>query len=274
MIRAPSHQGPAMMLASAPTITCPLGPPMAWLSCGPASRCLGRGISATLVPPWKYMATSGRAPRAGNVYFRTKPRGYDSFTGHSVCSTTSIVLGAPRSKAHQAAEMWCVPQLPIRPLQMSLKGCHPQRIVPVVNGRGGTGPSHRSQSTPGGTAAGCRGSAGRHGIVVPMMDLADLAQHARLDPLADQAGAVAGVALVAHLRGQLLFPGHLGQQPGLLDGVASAASRSRRACRVGHHRGGIMVVVGRGDHHGVDLPVHLVVHLAIVGVRGTLGNAW
>ena len=100
--------------------------------------------------------------------------------------------------------------------------------------------------------------------VAPAVDLAHRADGAGLDPLARQAQAFAGVAVVAHLRDQAGLLGHAGHHAGLLDAVGhrlldvdvlAGPQRGQRDRRV--H------VVGRGDHHRVDV-LALVEHHAVV----------
>ena len=105
------------------------------------------------------------------------------------------------------------------------------------------------------------------------MDLAHRADGAGLDPFARQAQALARVAVVAHLRDQAGFLRHPRHHPRLLDGVGhrllhidmlARAQRRQRDRRV--H------VVGRGDHHRLDvLPLlqHHAVILEPLGARET-----
>ncbi len=81
-----------------------------------------------------------------------------------------------------------------------------------------------------------------------------------------------GVALVAHLRNDLVFAGDLGHFAALVDGVGQRllAVDVLAAFHSGD-RGHRVVMVGRGHHDGVDLLVQLVEHLAEVAELRGLG---
>ena len=100
----------------------------------------------------------------------------------------------------------------------------------------------------------------------PNMGLLDIADGAGPNPLAQPPPAFALAAVVAHLRGDFMFPGRQGKQPGFADVVRQRLFAVNVLAQPnGRHRGHRMMMVGRGDKHGVDLTVHLVEHLPIVG---------
>jgi len=82
------------------------------------------------------------------------------------------------------------------------------------------------------------------------------------------------VAVVVALLGDhLVFGSQLGQGPRLVDGARQpflAVGRLPRADR--RRRGRRVVVVARGDDHGVDLLAHLVEHHAVVLELGHVGK--
>ena len=96
------------------------------------------------------------------------------------------------------------------------------------------------------------------------------ADDAGRDPVVDAAGSFAGMSLVAHLRGDLRFRRHTGQEPRLVHGIrerlldVDVLAELHRGDR---HRG--VQVVGGGDDDRVDVAL-LVEHLAEVGVLGGL----
>src|SRR5689334_9451032 len=107
--------------------------------------------------------------------------------------------------------------------------------------------------------------------VGPELDRVDLADRARLDPLADLARPLVRVSLITHLR-RLLWP------PRCLRGeLARLPDRPRErllrvdvlACLEGRHRRHRVRVVGGGDRDGVDITSFLIEHFPIVLV--TLG---
>ena len=105
------------------------------------------------------------------------------------------------------------------------------------------------------------------------VDRVDVADRAILDPFAERANRIEGVALVAELGHDLVLLGRLHQGPDLADGmgqrllaidVLAPLDRRHRRHRVG--------VVRRADDHRVDLVAHLLEHLAIVLVHLGLGE--
>ena len=109
------------------------------------------------------------------------------------------------------------------------------------------------------------------GPVGPVLHLAHRPDDAGLDPLADEPGAVVGVALVPHLGDDALLAGHRGQGARLGDGpgegllavdVLAAPHRLHRDDRVG--------VVGSGDDDRVEVGL-VVEHAPVVGVGARLG---
>ena len=92
------------------------------------------------------------------------------------------------------------------------------------------------------------------------------------DPLDQQAARLEGVALVAHLRDDLVFLGGLGHRAAFGDRVGQRLlAVDVLAVLHGGDRGHGVVMVGRGDHDGVDLFGHLVEHLAEVAELLRLG---
>ena len=99
----------------------------------------------------------------------------------------------------------------------------------------------------------------------PAVNAEDIAEHAGLVPLFEEAGALGGVALIAHLSGDFLLAGAGGEEARLGDGVRHGlldedvfTQRHRR------HRDGEMHVIGRRDGDGVDLRAQLVEELAVI----------
>ena len=83
---------------------------------------------------------------------------------------------------------------------------------------------------------------------------------------------VAGVALVAHLRRDLVFRGGLHEKFALLERVGEGLfGEDGKPALHGGHEGGEVRVVGRHHRDGVDLAVHLVEHLAEVGEARRVG---
>ena len=103
--------------------------------------------------------------------------------------------------------------------------------------------------------------------VGPDVDLADLADRARADDLRTATEPGVGRPLVAHLRADALLPGRLAHQPCFPDRVRQRLlAIDVLAHPHGGHGGRRMVMVGRGDDHGVDLRALLLEQPAIVGV--------
>ncbi len=99
-----------------------------------------------------------------------------------------------------------------------------------------------------------------------------LADRAVADPLDQQPARLEGVPLVAHLRDDLVLLGGLGHGTAFGDrvgqGLLAVDVLAMADGRDGRDR---MVMVGRGDHHGIDLLVQLVEHLAEIVERFGLG---
>ena len=92
------------------------------------------------------------------------------------------------------------------------------------------------------------------------------------DPLAQQAHVLAGVALVAHLRGDLLRLGQLAELAGLVDIVAQRLLAVDGQPGVqGADAGGEVIVVGRGNPNGVEMFL-LVEELAVVAIDLRVGE--
>ena len=100
----------------------------------------------------------------------------------------------------------------------------------------------------------------------PDMNLPHRADHAGANPFVDERGALAGMALVAHLGDDLGALGRLAQHAGLVDRPGQRLLHvdvlAQLHGRLGDHGVG---VVGRGDDHAVDILL-LFEHLAIIGV--------
>ena len=97
------------------------------------------------------------------------------------------------------------------------------------------------------------------------MDLADRADGPGLHELHHAAVVVVGVDLRAHLRDELLLPGDLGHDAGLVHRVRERLLAVAVLAQLHGHDGRRGVgMVRRADHHRVDLAVHLVQHLAEV----------
>ena len=116
--------------------------------------------------------------------------------------------------------------------------------------------------------------------VRPAVDLEDIADSAVLDPFADQARALAGVTLVAHLGDDLGLLGGLGQEAGFLDRVGQGLLNVDMLAQLdgGHGDDGVVVVWRRHgdsiDHlflfqHPAEIAVlgRLVVHRLFVGLE-------
>ena len=85
------------------------------------------------------------------------------------------------------------------------------------------------------------------------------------DVLGHAADRLAAIALVAHLRQDLLLPGGLGQGIALGDVVGQRLLAEDVLAVVDRADGGRgVVVIGRGDQHHVEVLVALVEHLAVV----------
>jgi len=102
------------------------------------------------------------------------------------------------------------------------------------------------------------------------VDLEDVADGAVPDPFADETGAFAGVALIAHLGDDVGRLGRLGQDAGLLDGVGQGFLDVDMLAQLdgGHGDDGVVVV---GDRHGdgVDA-LFLFEHAAEIAILGRL----
>jgi len=102
--------------------------------------------------------------------------------------------------------------------------------------------------------------------------LGHVAEDALPDPLDQQADMLAGVALVAHLRGDVLGLGQIAELAGLVEVVTEGLLAVDAAPRLqGADAGGEVMVVGRGHPDRVQVLL-LVEELAIVGVYLRVGN--
>ena len=99
------------------------------------------------------------------------------------------------------------------------------------------------------------------------MDFGDVADFARPDHLGALARAFVRVALVAHLRGDLVFVGRLHQLARFPDGAGQRLLHvDVLAALHAPHGGGGVHEIGDGDDDRVDVLVFLVEHLAEVFV--------
>ncbi|MCR4415328.1 MAG: hypothetical protein NUV77_23190 [Thermoguttaceae bacterium] len=98
----------------------------------------------------------------------------------------------------------------------------------------------------------------------------DLADGAVPDPLAEDADRLERVPLVAQLRDDVVLFGGLHQRAALVDRMGQGfLAIDVFAAPDGRHGGHGVEVVGRGHHHGVDLLLHRVEHLAeVLELRG------
>ena len=153
-----SHHGPAMMLHAEPTITCPFGPPMAWVMRRPLSRNVW---DAAFPPPSCRHGSTWPVPAA-------LPRGDRCTSRQSPAGTTP----SPATSSRRRLQCCRSPEIQGPPGRGNVMRA-PVADQPVANvaegmpahtdrARGkrsrGRGPSQRSQSTPGGSWAGRRGS--------------------------------------------------------------------------------------------------------------------
>ena len=112
------------------------------------------------------------------------------------------------------------------------------------------------------------------GAIGPDMNLADVTQHARADQGRRAAEIAGGGPLVAHLRGDLVVAGELGQHAGLVQRMRERLLHEAVfAVPHGHGGGQGVDVVRRAHRHGVDALVHLVQQLAEVRELPGLGKA-
>ena len=124
-------------------------------------------------------------------------------------------------------------------------------LVPVQAGRNGLrgGPAARAAKVP----------------VQYRVGFGDLADGPRGDVLGDAADRLAAIALVAHLRQDLLLPGGLGQGIALGDVVGQRLLAKHVLAVVDRPHGSRgVVVIGGGDQDHVEVVMALIEHLAIV----------
>ena len=145
------------------------------------------------------------------------------------------------------------------------------RVIGGMDGRNATGPSHRSQSSVFGhrrrvlrpgpdLEVGPRIAA--HRAVGPRVDLGHVADRAGVEPLLQQPHRLVGLALVAHLRDDLVLARRLGDGARLVHGVGQRllAVHVLAGPHHGHRDRGVRVV-RRRDDHAVDALL-LLEHLA------------
>ena len=97
------------------------------------------------------------------------------------------------------------------------------------------------------------------------MQLEGFANDAGLDDFNGAAQAVFGAALVAHLRGQVLFLGQLTHEAGFLDRLDERLLAEAVFAHLHGADGGDAVMMVRGGNgHGVDVLAHLVEHFAVI----------
>ena len=189
------------------------------------------------------------------------------------------LVGAPSFSTVKAASITWQPMSPIAPAP---KSCHARQANGWYQGcTGASAPGRSTDPSPGPRARqASRSAAGTlrpYRAVGPTVHVANRTNRARSHPLLHQAQAFFRVALVAHLRHDLVFPCRLGQRPRLADGarqrllhVDVLPELHRR------HRDDGVIVIGRGDDDRVDVFL-LLEHLAEVLVqhrlRELLGDA-
>jgi len=101
--------------------------------------------------------------------------------------------------------------------------------------------------------------------VGPDENLADLADRPRADHLRPAAKPRIGRPLVAHLRADALLPGRLSHQPRFPDRMRERLLAIHVLAHPhGHHRRWSVMVVGRGNDHGVNLRPEFLEQLAII----------
>lgn len=115
------------------------------------------------------------------------------------------------------------------------------------------------------------------GAVGPDVCFEDFTDGAAPDHFAESAGFFGGGALVAHLGGDALFAGVIGDLSGFPDGVGEwFFAIDVFAVVEGGHRGEGVMVVGGGDEDGIDF-LHFLEHEAVVleafGVRPVFERA-
>ena len=186
------------------------------------------------------------------------------------------LVGAPSFRIVNDASMTWHAMSPIAPAPKSCHARQPNGWYVLWNGRIGAGPIHRSQSRPSGTACSSVGRGmpcGQIGRLVQQCTSRTCADGAGLEPLLHQAQALFGVALVAHLRDDLVLPRRLGQRPGLADGARQRLLHVDVLAQLhrGHRDQGVRVI-RRGDEHRVDVLL-LLEHHAVVLVLDRLRDA-
>ena len=110
--------------------------------------------------------------------------------------------------------------------------------------------------------------------VGPAVHLAHLADGAGLEPLLHQAQALFRVALVAHLRDDLVLPRRLGQGAGLGDGAGHRLLHVDVLAELHRlHRDEGVHVIGRRDEDRVDVLLLLEHHAEVLVFRGGFGKS-
>ena len=108
----------------------------------------------------------------------------------------------------------------------------------------------------------------------PDVNLRDFADRARLDDLDDAPIVFAGVNLRPQLRRHAMFASRFRHDPRFGDGVRQRLfAIDVKACADRSNRRRSVMVVGRRNHHGVDLAFLLFQHLTVVGIRSGAGKA-
>ncbi len=114
---------------------------------------------------------------------------------------------------------------------------------------------------------------GQVGRLVQTWTALDLAHHACLDYGRRLARHRVGGIVVAHLRGQLVFPRQLPQHAGFINRVRQRLLHEGVFLHPHRHgRRGGMTVVGRAHGHRVDALLHFLEHLAKIVVLLGLGE--
>ena len=178
-----------------PLVPLKIAPPSAGIL-APSSSSGGRGASS---PSYQVSLTGGRLPRAGNWNVTTAASGWTSFVEPQQVASTlvgaaSFERGDDRIERvhaavahHAAAEV--PPASPGARVIGPVIGPHGRRADPEIPVEPG-GNRRRLLGTLGPLRAPVRVAPGVIGQAAPRVDLADLADQARPDPLAESAGCL------------------------------------------------------------------------------------
>ena len=110
------------------------------------------------------------------------------------------------------------------------------------------------------------------GTIRPVVDFTHLTDNASLDPFADDAGALLGVSLIAHLGDDAVFAGRLGNLTSLADGPGEGFFNIDVLAQLhGPHGDGEVHVVRSGNNDGIDLVFHFIEHFPVVLIAWNIG---